>query len=86
MIPALRNINDAIANVEEMPDTPELVSARWLLGQAKARVEVFVQRQERQAETLLPPPGATPAEAYDTEPSPPPSTRAEMPTLPDGGA
>jgi hypothetical protein len=34
--------------------------------------------------TMLPPPARVPSEAHDTEPSPPPSARRELPTLPDG--
>lgn len=69
MIPALKSVNDAIERVEEMPDDADLTSALWLLGQAKARIAAFAQRQERES---------------DTEPSPPPSVRGEQPTVPDG--
>lgn len=69
LTPAERAISDAMAFVEEMPDDMDLAVALSLLGNARARVAAFVARQERES---------------DTEPAPPPSTRSEQPTIPDG--
>lgn len=85
LTPAERSIAESARLVAEMsrfrtePD-PRLVAAGEHLERALGLVAEFVGSPV----TMLPPPAPTPAEERDTDPAPPPSTRSEQPTIPDG--
>lgn len=51
LTPAERSIAEAMAFLEEMPDDMDLAVALNLLGNARARVQAFSQRQKRESDT-----------------------------------
>lgn len=75
MTPAERHIATALELIAEMPKDPRLTEAQALLFRAADRVGEYVRDQGRHR-----------TREADTLPSPPPSTRSELPTVPDGAA
>jgi hypothetical protein len=57
---AERHLIEAIKLVEEMPDDPDLVSARWLLGQAVAKLRTFESRHAKTDPSELAPLSSVP--------------------------
>jgi hypothetical protein len=63
---AERHLIEAIKLVEEMPDDPDLVSARWLLGQAVAKLRGWEARHAKTDPSELAPLSSAPPPAPES--------------------